>query len=397
MAEPLPLGAVGDAVADVLIELGVVVFALAVLARLAARTGFSPIPLYLVAGLVIGAISPPQLSEEFIGVGSQIGVVLLLFMLGLEYTGGDLVGNLRAGLPAGAVDLTLNFLPGLAAGFLLGWGWLAAVVLGGVTYVSSSGIVAKVLGELGRLGNRETPIVLSMLVLEDLVMAFYLPVLAVLLVGAGLLAAVGSIALAVAAALAALFVAVRHGGVISRVAFHRSDEVLVLTVIGAVLLVAGVAEEVKVSAAVGAFLVGIALSDQVAHRAVQLVAPLRDLFAAFFFVFFGLQIDVGAIPGSLAVAVPLALATAATKVASGWWAARRAGIGRRGRLRAGAILIARGEFSIVIAGLAVAAGAEASLGPLVASYVLLLAIAGPLIARVADRRAFVSGLGGARG
>jgi K+:H+ antiporter subunit KhtU len=142
-----------------------------------------------------------------------------------------------------------------------------------------------------------------------------------------------------------------------------------------------------VSAAVGAFLVGIALSDQVAHRSTELVMPLRDLFAGVFFVFFGLQIDAGALPGVVGIAVMLAVVTAATKVWTGWWAAARAGIGIPGRVRAGTALVARGEFSIVIAGIAVAEGVEPDLGPLAAAYVLILAVTGPLLARFANQLA----------
>jgi len=112
-------------------------------------------------------------------------VFLLLFMLGLEYTGGELVENLRGGFPAAVVDLALNFTSGLIAGLLLQWPPLAAVLLGGVTYVSSSGVIAKVLADLRRLENPETPAVLSILVLEDLAMAVYLPLVAVLLAGGG--------------------------------------------------------------------------------------------------------------------------------------------------------------------------------------------------------------------
>jgi CPA2 family monovalent cation:H+ antiporter-2 len=112
-------------------------------------------------------------------------VFLLLFMLGLEYTGGELVENLRGGFPAAVVDLALNFTPSLIAGLLLQWRPLAAVLLGGVTYVSSSGVIAKVLADLRRLENPETPAVLSVLVLEDLAMAVYLPLGAVLLAGGG--------------------------------------------------------------------------------------------------------------------------------------------------------------------------------------------------------------------
>ncbi len=157
---------------------------------------------------------------------------------------------------------------------------------------------------------------------------------------------------------------------------------LLLTVLGLVLLVAGVAERVGVSAAVGAFLVGIALSGTVAERAGSLIAPLRDLFAAVFFVLFAMSIDLGQLPDVIVPAVALAVVTAGTKMATGWYAARQAGVGNRGRMRAGAALIARGEFSIVIAGIAVAGGVIAQLGPLVAVYVLLLALVGPLVARV---------------
>ena len=385
MPDALPLAAVGGDAGGIFLELGLVVVVLAVLARLAVHTGFSPIPLYLLAGLALGALGPIELSARFIEVGAQLGVVLLLFALGLEYTGQELVSNLRGSARAGLLDLGLNFVPGFLAGLILGWGPVAALLLGGITVISSSGIVAKVLADLGRLGNRETPAILSILVLEDLALAFYLPFVAVLLTGASVLAAAGSIAIAIAAALGALVIAIRFGPLLSRVVFSRSDEVLLLSVLGIVLVVAGAAEGLNVSAAVGAFLVGIAVSGQVASRTAELVAPLRDLFAAVFFVFFGLQIDPGELPGVAAAAAVLALVTAATKLVTGWWAARWAGVAIRGRLRAGAVLVARGEFSIVIAGLGVAAGAEAALGPLAAAYVLMLAIAGPVLARYADR------------
>src|SRR5262245_59997460 len=138
--------ATGHNVSSVFIELGLVIVGLAVLARLANRWGFSAIPLYLVAGLSFGkgGLAPLDLSQNFIGTCAEIGVLLLLFMLGLEYTGEELKKNLRLGLPAGLTDCLLNFPPGLAAGFLLHWKPVAAVLLGGVTYISSSGVVAKV-------------------------------------------------------------------------------------------------------------------------------------------------------------------------------------------------------------------------------------------------------------
>lgn len=375
-------------IALVFIELGVAVIGLAMLARLASRWGFSAIPLYLLAGLAFGngGLVPLQFSEEFVYVGAEIGVILLLFMLGLEYTGEELGANLRLGLPAGLVDLLLNFSPGVLAGLWLGWSPLAAVLLGGVTYISSSGVIAKVLAELGRLNNRETPTIISVLVLEDLAMAVYLPLVAVLLIGQGLMDALTAIFIALLTVGVVLFVAVRYGRTLSRLVAHQSDEVLLFTTFGLILLVAGVAQRLQVSAAVGAFLVGIALSGPIVQRAHKLLGPLRDLFAAIFFLFFGLQVDPATLPPVLLAAVGLGVLTALTKILTGWWAARRTGVDSAGGLRAGATLVARGEFSIVIAGLGVSAGLEPQLGAFSAAYVLFLAVVGPILARLINPR-----------
>ncbi|MEV7809478.1 cation:proton antiporter [Streptomyces flaveolus] len=369
-----------------LIEFGAIILGLGLLGRLAARLRFSPIPLYLLAGLAFGegGLLPLGTSEEFVAIGAEIGVVLLLLMLGLEYTAGDLVSNLKTQYPAGIVDATLNALPGAAMALLLGWGPIAAVVLAGITWISSSGVIAKVLGDLGRIGNRETPVILSILVLEDLSMAVYLPVVTALLAGTGL--AAGSVTLAIALGVAGLvlLVAVRYGRHISRFVSTDDPEKLLLVVLGLTLVVAGVAQQLQVSAAVGAFLVGIALSGEVAEGAHNLLAPLRDLFAAVFFVFFGLHTDPASIPPVLLPALALAFVTTLTKIATGYWAARRAGISARGRWRAGGTLVARGEFSIVIAGLAVTSGIDSDLGPLATAYVLLLVVLGPLTARYTE-------------
>ena len=344
----------------IFIELGAAVIGLAILARLANRFGLSAIPLYLIAGLAFGngGILPLNFSEEFIHVGAEIGVILLLFMLGLEYTAEELTANLRTGLPAGLLDFVLNFTPGLIAGFLLGWGPLPALLLGGVTYISSSGIIARVLSELKRLDNPETPALLSVLVIEDLAMALYLPLISVLLIGQGVGRALVLILVALLTVAVVLFVALRFGKGISRLLVNQNDEVVLLSVFGLILLVAGISQQLQVSAAVGAFLVGIAISGPIVERTHRILSPLRDLFAGVFFLFFGLQIDPASLPPFLGTAVLLGLVTALTKVATGWWAARKTGAGTAGRLRAGAALVARGEFSIVIAGLGVSAGLD---------------------------------------
>lgn len=371
----------------VLVEIGAVVLLLGVVARLASRLAVSPIPLYLVAGLAIGegGLVPVVTSEEFIEIGADLGVVFLLLMLGLEYSAEELVTGIRKVAPAGLLDLVLNFTPGFVAGLLLGWGVVPGLFLGGVTYISSTGVIAKVLNDFGWTGNRETPVVLSILVFEDMVMALLLPTLAALALGGSTSGAILTIGLAVGAMTAALAFAYKQGDRLATVVFHRSDEVSLLTVLGLTLVVAGFAEGVNVSAAVGAFLVGISLSgDGVVDRADALLSPLRDLFAAVFFVFFGLSTDPGEIPGVLIPALVLALVTAVTKVAGGWWAARRAGIGKAGRRRAGLVLVARGEFSIIIAGLAVGVAGAGELPAFAAAYVLIMAVAGPIAAKLAD-------------
>ncbi|MFJ1586310.1 cation:proton antiporter [Streptomyces sp. NPDC088197] len=366
---------------DMLIELGAIILALGILGRLAGRVGFSPIPLYLLAGLAFGkgGLIPLQASEEFVATGAEIGVVLLLLLLGLEYSASELVTNLKTQYPSGAVDFVLNALPGAAAAILLGWGPVAAVALAGVTWISSSGVIAKVLGDLGRLGNRETPLILGVLVLEDLSMAVYLPILSALLAGVSLAGGTLTLLISLGTVGIVLYVALRHGRLISRAVSSDNPEMLLLVVLGLTLLVAGVAQQLQVSAAVGAFLVGIALSGEVAEGARNLLTPLRDLFAAVFFVFFGLSTIPADIPPVLVPALILAVVTTLTKVATGWYAARRAGIRPAGRWRAGGTLVARGEFSIVIAGLAV--GVEPRIGPLATAYVLILVVLGPLTAR----------------
>ncbi|PFX02243.1 K(+)/H(+) antiporter YhaU [Nocardia farcinica] len=370
-----------------LIQLGAVFFGLGLLGRVAARIGMSPIPLYLLGGLAFGTGGLVELHQvdEFIHLASEIGVVLLLLLLGLEYSASELVTGLRKSWAAGVLDFALNATPGVLVAFALGWGFTGAIAMAGVTYISSSGIVAKVLNDLGRLGNRETPVILSILVFEDLVMAGYLPVLTAVLAGVGFVAGLQTLGIALAAVTVVLVVALRYGRFVSLIVDSKDREIFLLKLLGSALLVAGIASAVQVSAAVGAFLLGIAISGSTAHNATKLLEPLRDLFAALFFVLFGLSTDPATIPPVLGWALLLAVVTTATKVATGWWAAQRAGASRLGRARAGTALVAHGEFSIVIAGLAVTAGAvPAEFAALATTYVLLMAVAGPVAARVVE-------------
>ena len=373
-------------VAVLLIELGAILFALGLLGRLARRFRIPVIPLYLLGGLAFGQGGVLELSasEEFVRIAADIGVILLLVMLGLEYSASELRASLRTQAPIGVLDGLLNAVPGVLIALIAGWGGVAAVALGGITWVSSSGVIAKMLGDSGRLANHETPTILGVLVIEDVAMALYLPLLAALLAGGGAGKVVLAVVIAVVAVGSVIVVATRFGRHVTQLVAAQDNESLLLGVLGLTLLVAGLAERLHVSAAVGAFLVGIAVSGSVAETAAEVLAPLRDVFAAVFFVAFGLSTNPHTLPAVLPLALLLAALTAGTKMATGYLAARRAGVRRRGRWRAAVTLVPRGEFSVVVAALAVSAGAETKLGPTAACYVLITILLGAAAYRWPD-------------
>jgi monovalent cation:H+ antiporter-2, CPA2 family len=364
-----------------LFQLGALLTTLAILGAVARRYALSPIPVYLMAGLALGkgGIMPVAAAGEFVTTGAPIGIVLLLLTLGLEFSATEFASSLRHHLPSAGVDIVLNATPGAVAGWLLGLDGVAILAVAGVTYISSSGVIARLLGDLGRLGNRETPAVLSVLVLEDFAMAAYLPLFAVLASGGSWLDAVAGMAAAVGALLAAFAASYRWGHHVGRLVEHPDSEQLLLRVLGVTLMVAALAEFLHASAAVGAFLVGLTLTGETADRARKVLGPLRDLFAAVFFLAIGLSVDPRELLPMIPAALALATVTAATKVATGIFAARRDGVARRGQLRAGTALIARGEFSLIIIGLIGPSIAEVA--ALATAYVFIMAIAGPVLAR----------------
>ncbi|MGW6470804.1 cation:proton antiporter [Streptomyces nigra] len=372
-----------------LLELGIILTALSLIAAGARRFALTPVPLYLVAGLAVGdgGIAPVPAAREFVDTGAAIGLILLL-TLGLDFTAREFTASLRRHRSSALIDLVLNAIPGAVAGWLFGLDAAGVLALSGATYVSSSGIIARLLGDLRRLGNRETPAVLSVLVLEDFAMAAYLPLLAVVTAGGSWWEALFAVVAATAVVGAAVGASSRWGHHVGRVLSPADAEQVLLRLLGFTLVVAALAEMVHVSAAVGAFLVGLTLTGAAAERARTVLGPLRDLFAAVFFLALGMSADPGQLLPALPAAAVLALITAITKVATGWYAAGREGAGRRGRLRAGSALVARGEFSVVVIGLA--ATAQDRLAALVTCYVILLAVCGPVLTRLAPTRGLPS-------
>lgn len=369
------------------LEFGLLLLALGILTRLAHRIGMSSVPFYLLGGLLVGEGGIIGIDTEgtFIPTIAELGVVLLLLLLGLEYSGRQIVATARSQSRSGALDLVLNFLPGAVAALVLGWGFAGALALGGVTYISSSGIVSQVVRDLRWRRNPETAPIVSILVMEDLVMAPYLPVLTVVLTGTGLATGLINTGVALAVVAVVLVIAIRSESWGTRIFVGSNPTGLLLVVFGAAVAAAGLAGLVSFSPAVAAFLVGLLLTGEVAETARRRLDPLREVLAAVFFTYFGLSTDPADLPAVLLPALALAVITIGTKYLTGWYAARSINSTPIGRLRAGALLSARGEFSIVIAGLAAASTAlPPQFQAFVAAYVLITATAGPILARFSE-------------
>ena len=358
-----------------LIELGAMLLGLGITAFLAHRLKFSVVPFYLLIGLFLGkgGFFPLELSEDFLNTGAQLGAIALLLMLGLEYSGRELIGAFLERRSVGPIDILANFVPGAIVGFLLGWGLVGAMVLGGITFVSSSGIAAQLIKDTGWRKSELAKRVTSVLVFEDLILAPYLPLLTAMVLNLGVIAGAISISIALAITGIVLLISAREQNALARVMSVSSPGGLLLTVFGSALLAAGIAESVGFSSAVAAFLVGLLLTGEVAAAARLRLSPLRDLFAAIFFVFFGLAIDPSAVWAALPVGVLLAVLGAAGKLATGW-ATTRGMNDQLAWLRAAAFLTPRGEFSLVIAGIASVAWFGENLAAITLAYVLVTTV-----------------------
>lgn len=371
----------------VLGEIGSVLIALGIAAFFASRFRFSAVPIFLCAGLFFGngGIVELNLSDDFLNLGAQIGAILLLLLLGLEYSAGELVETLKERKSLGLVDVILNAVPGVLFGLVLGWGLVGALVLGGITYVSSSGIAAQLIKDGSLTGLTSTKRAISVLVIEDLFLAVYLPILSAIIASVALVTGLISISIALLIAGGALLFAARGLHIPHAPNIMGDSATLLLTVFGAALLASGLATYIGFSGAVAAFLVGLILTGDVAIVARVRLAPLRDLFAAIFFLFFGLQTDPRDIPEVLIPALLLTALSVATKWLTAWWAMKDETEGR-GIMRVAAILIPRGEFSIVIAGLAATTTFAQELQSLTITYVILTTIVASLMIRLCSNR-----------
>ncbi|AEB23104.1 MULTISPECIES: cation:proton antiporter [Bacillus] len=377
-------------------EVGTALVLVAIASVIANKIKFSIIPFLIILGMLVGPHAPQAgiidltfiESREVIEFFGRMGVLFLLFYLGLEFSVGKLVKSGRSIAAGGTIYILINFSLGLIYGFITGFSFLEVLVLAGVITISSSAIVAKVLVDLKRTANPETELILGIIMFEDIFLAVYLSVVSGLVLGDA--TSVGGALLSIVIAFGYMllfFIAARKlPPLLNKLLDIRSNEVFVIVIFAALFFIAGFSETIHVAEAIGALLLGLVFSET-AHsdRIEHLVVPFRDFFGAMFFFSFGLSID----PFSLGEAVWLALGAVLLTIAgnfiAGMIAGRRAGLSHKASSNIGLTIVSRGEFSIIVANLGIAGGLSASLKPFAALYVLILAILGPLLTKESKR------------
>jgi CPA2 family monovalent cation:H+ antiporter-2 len=374
----------------IVFEVGLALTLVAAAALLSARLRFSVVPFLILAGMAVGPHMPklgivdlrfihtaPLI--EFMG---RLGILFLLFYLGLEFSLGRLIkaGRLIAG--GGTIYIALNFGLGLGFAWLMSWPLREMLVTAGITTISSSAIVAKMLVDLKRTANPETEMILGIIMFEDIFLAVYLTLVSGLVLSGA--TSVGQAATSAVIALgfmsAVLAVGRKTTHWLNRALDIPADEVFLLIIFAALLLVAGFSETIHVAEAIGALLVGLVLAEtEHRQRLEHLVIPFRDFFGALFFFHFGLTINPYALGGAIWPALGAVVITLIGNFAAGMLAGRSARLSPRASANIGLTIVSRGEFSIIMANLGRDGGLLAILQPFAALYVLVLAILGPLL------------------
>lgn len=373
-------------------EVGTALLLVAIASVLAGKLKLSIIPFLIILGMLVGPHAPTIgifdfkfiESQEIIGFLGRIGVLFLLFYLGLEFSVSKLIKSGRNIVFGGTIYVLMNFLIGLAYGFIVHFPLFETLIIAGMLSVSSTAIVAKTLVELRRTGNSETELILGMILFDDIFLAVFLSVMSGLLLGGA--TSIGGVLLSVGISIGYMllfFVIARKGPpILNRLLNITSNEIFIIVVFSALFFIAGFSEKLHVAEAIGALLFGLALSEtEHSKRIEQLVVPFRDFFGAVFFFSFGLGIDPLTLGNAAWIAVGAVLLTILANVISGMIAGRKAGLSHKASLNIGLTIMARGEFSIIVANLGIAAGLMPKLKPFSALYVLILAIVGPMLAK----------------
>ena len=373
-----------------LLVLGVLFVIAYALGRLGKVIGLPAIPIYMLVGLIASPNShffPLSFESADVELVAVFGLIMLLFSLGLEFDQDEFYSNAGKLIVSGGTRIAINLGLGFALGMWIGWGAREALIIAGMTAASSSAIITKLLIELRRLANRETPTILGIMVLEDVFIAIYLAIVSVVLSGETDLWAI-ALQLAISFTfLVAMFVVARWGGkFVSKLVQTKDDELFTILFFGLAVAFGGIGELLGVSDAIGAFLIGLVLgATRFRGRIEQFALPLRDVFGAFFFLNFGLALDISTfgevlLPVGVAVVMTLVINTAGGQLIA-WQNKLTTAEG----FNASAMLQNRGEFALILATLAVGSGLDARLTPFAGLYVLTMAIVGPVIAVNSDK------------
>ena len=374
------------------LEIGLALLLIAAAALISSRLRISMVPLLILAGMAVGphvpTLGPLDLqfvdSGPFISFMGRVGVLFLLFYLGLEFSVSRLIKAGRSIAVGGSIYIGINFTAGLLFAYLAGLPYRETLVVAGITTISSSAIVAKVLFDLRRTASRETEMILGIIMFEDVFLAVYLSLVSgIVLSEAGSVGGVVLTGIAAMAFIIGLIAAGRYAAPWLNWALRiPSNEVFLLVVFASLFLLAGLGETLHVAEAIGALLLGLvfAETDQ-AQRIEGLVVPFRDFFGAFFFFGFGLTIDPFALGGAVWLALGAVIITIAGNLLAGVLAGRTAGLSGQESVNIGLTIVSRGEFSIILANLAKAGGLLPVVQPFAALYVLILAILGPILTK----------------
>lgn len=382
----------------VIVELGLGLTALAIAGAIAYRVNLSVIPAYILVGILIGPHEPSSLldipltlvtNNEVIDILAELGIIFLLFFLGLEFSVNQLIRDSDRLVRIGLVDFTINFGIGLLIAMLFNASLLEGVLIAGIVYISSSAVITKSLIDEGWVANPESNPILGTLVFEDILIAVYLAVLSAVMLGGGELSVAILSVLKAFLFLGILIVIAWYGTELLERGFAvDSDELFLLRVLGITTLVAGAALLMGLSEAVAAFFVGTALS-QTAHkdRIETVVGPAKDLFAAMFFFSIGLTTDVTLLGDVLLLLLVVVVITTASKIVSGTISGRIFELNTTRSLRVGLGMVPRGEFSLVIAAFAAGSGIgglQEFIPAFTVGYVLIMSIIGTLLIQRAD-------------
>ncbi|MCY4781582.1 cation:proton antiporter [Sphingobacterium sp. UT-1RO-CII-1] len=375
-----------------ILEVGIAVFLVAVVGLLANRLRFSVIPFFILIGMVLGQHAPQfghvdltfTESKPFIDFMGRLGVLFLLFYLGLEFSVGRLIKSGKTIVTGGTIYVILNFISGLFVGWLMDLPFKEVMVLCGVMTSSSTVIVAKVLTDLKRTANPETELIMGMIMFDDLFIAIHISFLSGLILAGGtsVWAILGTSLLALGFILAFLLLGRKLVPAIDKLLHEKSSELFILIVFSLLFIIAGFSETIHVAEAIGALMAGLVFADSKYIKKIEaMIWPFRDFFGAMFFFSFGLSIDMYALGGAVGWATLAAVVTIICNLASGYFATRLAKVKAKASFDIGFTLSARGEFSIIMANIGKAGALLPVIQSFVVVYVLILSIVSPLLTK----------------